>query len=33
MCNAFKRLSQAYTPTERAALLHDNAVKVYRITV
>jgi predicted TIM-barrel fold metal-dependent hydrolase len=31
--NAFKRLSQDYTPAERAALFHDTAVKVYRIAV
>jgi L-fuconolactonase len=29
--NAFKRLSKGYSPTERAALFHDTAVKVYRI--
>lgn len=31
--NAFKRLSQGYSPTERAALFHDTAVRVYRIDV
>src|SRR5919197_100901 len=31
MYNAFKRLSRAYSPSERAALFHDTAVKVYRI--
>ncbi len=31
MYNAFKRLSSAYSPTERAALFHDNAVRVYSI--
>jgi len=31
MYNAFKRLSQGYTPTERAAMLHDTATQVYRI--
>ena len=31
MYNAFKRLSQRYTPTERAAMLHDTATQVYRI--
>ena len=31
MYNAFKRLSSAYTPTERAAMFHDNAVRVYSI--
>ncbi len=29
--NAFKRLAQPYTATERAALFHDTAVRVYRI--
>ena len=29
--NAFKRLSKGYPPTERAAMFHDNAVRVYRI--
>ena len=29
--NAFKRLSQQYSPSERAALFHDTAVRVYRI--
>jgi predicted TIM-barrel fold metal-dependent hydrolase len=29
--NAFKRLSQGYSATERAAMFHDNAVRVYRI--
>ena len=31
MYNAFKRLSRGYSPSERAAMLHDNAVRVYRI--
>ena len=31
--NAFKRLSQGYSPTERAALFHDAAVRVYSIDV
>ena len=31
--NAFKRLSQAYSPTERAALFHDTAKRVYSIDV
>lgn len=31
--NAFKRLSQSYTETERAAMFHDNAVRVYKIDV
>ncbi len=29
--NAFKRLSQKYSATERAALFHDAAVTAYRI--
>jgi predicted TIM-barrel fold metal-dependent hydrolase len=29
--NAFKRLSQGYSPGERAALFHDTAARVYRI--
>jgi predicted TIM-barrel fold metal-dependent hydrolase len=29
--NAFKRLSQSYSATERAAMFHDTAVRVYRI--
>ena len=29
--NAFKRLSSGYSPTERAALFHDTATRVYRI--
>ena len=31
--NAFKRLSQGYSPTERAALFHDTAARVYRLAV
>jgi predicted TIM-barrel fold metal-dependent hydrolase len=31
MYNAFKRLSAGYSPTERAAMLHDTAVRVYQI--
>ncbi len=31
MYNAFKRLSQGYSPAERAALFHDTAARVYRI--
>jgi len=30
--NAFKRFSQGYSPSERAALFHDTAVRAYRIT-
>jgi predicted TIM-barrel fold metal-dependent hydrolase len=29
--NAFKRLTERYTPGERAALFHDTAARVYRI--
>jgi len=31
--NAFKRLSSGYSPSERAAMFHDTAVRVYRISV
>ena len=31
MYNAFKRLSQSYSATERASMLHDTAVRVYRV--
>ena len=31
--NAFKRLSQGFSPAERAALFHDTATRVYQITV
>ena len=31
MYNAFKRLSAGYSPTERAAMFHDTAVRVYRV--
>ena len=30
--NAFKRLSAGYTTTERAALFHDTAMRVYNIS-
>ena len=30
--NAFKRLSAGYSPSERAAMFHDTATRVYRIT-
>ena len=33
MYNAFKRLSAGYSPSERAALFHDTAARVYRIQV
>ena len=29
--NAFKRLSEGYSPTERADLFHDTAARFYRI--
>jgi len=29
--NAFKRLSKSYSATERAAMFHDTAARVYRI--
>ena len=31
MYNAFKRLSKGYSATERAAMFHDTAVRVYRV--
>ena len=33
MYNAFKRLSQGYSVSERAAMFHDTAARVYRIEV
>ena len=33
MYNAFKRLSSGYSPSERAAMFHDTAAKIYRIDV
>ena len=33
MYNAFKRLSRAYAPAERASLFHDTAAKVYGINI
>jgi predicted TIM-barrel fold metal-dependent hydrolase len=30
--NAFKRLTKGFSAGERAALFHDNAVRVYRLT-
>jgi predicted TIM-barrel fold metal-dependent hydrolase len=33
MYNAFKRLTRSYSPTERASMFHDTAVRVYRIEV
>ena len=33
MYNAFKRMSRGYSATERAALFHDTAARVYRIDV
>ncbi|MFN0072191.1 MAG: amidohydrolase family protein [Chloroflexota bacterium] len=29
--NAFKRLSREYSPSERAAMFHDTAVRIYRV--
>ena len=29
--NAFKRVSQAYTASERSSLFHDTAARVYRL--
>jgi predicted TIM-barrel fold metal-dependent hydrolase len=31
MWNAFKRIAKDFSPTERAALLHDTAARVYRL--
>jgi predicted TIM-barrel fold metal-dependent hydrolase len=31
--NAFKLLSREYSPSERAEMFHDNAVRVYKIAV
>ncbi|MCH8292226.1 amidohydrolase family protein [Candidatus Poribacteria bacterium] len=33
MYNAFKRLSKGYSATERVAMFHDTAVRVYRLDV
>ena len=33
MYNAFKRLSKGYSATERAAMFHDTAARVYRVVV
>ena len=33
MYNAFKRLSKGYSTSERAAMFHDTAARVYRIDV
>jgi predicted TIM-barrel fold metal-dependent hydrolase len=30
--NAFKRITERYTPSERAALLHDTAARIYRMS-
>jgi predicted TIM-barrel fold metal-dependent hydrolase len=32
MYNAFKRFSKGYSASERAAMFHDTAARVYRIT-
>jgi predicted TIM-barrel fold metal-dependent hydrolase len=31
MYNAFKRVAQSYSPSERAAMFHDTAARVYRL--
>jgi predicted TIM-barrel fold metal-dependent hydrolase len=31
--NAFKRLSKGYSESERAAMFHDNAARIYNIGV
>ena len=31
MYNAFKRLSQGYSASERTAMFHDTAARVYRV--
>ena len=31
MYNAFKRMTTVYSATERAAMFHDNAARIYRI--
>ena len=33
MCNAFKRMSKDYSASERAAMFHDTAARVYRVDV
>ena len=33
MYNAFKRMTSGYSASERAAMLHDNAARVYSIDV
>ena len=33
MYNAFKRLSKDYSASERAAMFHDNATRVYRVNI
>jgi predicted TIM-barrel fold metal-dependent hydrolase len=32
MWNAFKRIARDFSPEERAALFHDTAARVYRLT-
>ena len=29
--NAFKRMSKSYSPSERAAMFHDTATRIYRV--
>ena len=31
MYNAFKRMTSGYSASERAAMFHDNAARIYRI--
>ncbi len=33
MYNAFKRLSEGYSNSERAAMFHETAARIYRIEV
>ena len=33
MYNAFKRMSKDYSASERAAMFHDTAARVYRVAV
>ena len=33
MYNAFKRMSKDYSASERAAMFHDTAARVYRVEV
>jgi predicted TIM-barrel fold metal-dependent hydrolase len=33
MYNAFKRMSKGYSASERAAMFHDTAARIYRVDV